>query len=77
MPGKPAQNGYIESFNARLREECMSVSWFASLEHAQSTFDEWVRDYNEVRPHSSLANLAALQYIARVKGTSDSKLPSD
>lgn len=76
MPGKPTQNGYIESFNGRLREECMSTSWFESLAHAQSTFDAWVRDYNEVRPHSSLANLAPLQYIARVMGTSVAKLVS-
>lgn len=76
MPGKPVQNGYIESFNGRLREECMSANWFPSLADAQATLDAWVRDYNEVRPHSSLANLTPLQYVARVMGTSVSKLVS-
>ena len=76
MPGKPTQNGYIESFNGRLREECMSTSWFGSLAEAQAGLDAWVRDYNEVRPHSALANLAPLQYVARVMGTSVTKLVS-
>jgi putative transposase len=76
MPGKPVQNGYIESFNGRLREECMSANWFSSLTHAQDILDHWVRDYNEVRPHSALANLAPLQYVARLVGTTVSKLVS-
>jgi putative transposase len=76
MPGKPVQNGYIESFNGRLREECMSANWFSSLTHAQDVLDQWVRDYNEVRPHSALANLAPLQYVARLVGTTVSKLVS-
>ena len=58
MPGKPVQNGYIESFNGKLRDECLSASWFRSLTEAQTILDRWVDDYNKVRPHSSLANLA-------------------
>lgn len=77
MPGKPVQNGYIESFNARLREECMSATWFMSLEHATTVLDAWVRDYNEVRPHSALANLAPLEYIALIAGTSVSTIVSE
>lgn len=76
MPGKPVQNGYIESFNGKLRSECLSVSWFGSIADAQSSLDAWVRDYNEVRPHSSLSNLAPLQYVAKVMGTSVAKLIS-
>ena len=76
MPGKPVQNGYIESFNGKLRSECLSVSWFESLADAQAALDGWVRDYNEIRPHSSLANLAPLQYVARVIGTSVANLIS-
>lgn len=76
MPGKPVQNGYIESFNGKLRSECLSVSWFSSLAEAQIALDAWVRDYNEVRPQSSLANLSPLQYVARVIGTSVAKLVS-
>jgi putative transposase len=74
MPGKPVQNGYVESFNGKLREECLSASWFTTLHDAQSDLDDWVTDYNEVRPHSALANLAPLQYAARVIGTSVSNL---
>ena len=74
LPGKPVQNGYIESFNGRLREECLNTSWFTSLADAQAGLDRWVADYNGVRPHSSLANLAPLQYVARVVGTTVSTL---
>jgi putative transposase len=76
MPGRPTQNGYIESFNGKLREECLSGSWFRSLAEAQTVLDGWVEDYNKVRPHSSLANLAPLQYLARIVGTTVSKLNS-
>lgn len=53
-PGKPTQNAFIESFNGRLREECLNTSWFVSLEDARRTLEAWRRDYNEERPHSSL-----------------------
>lgn len=76
MPGKPTQNAYIESFNGRLRDECLSTSWFESLADAQAGIDAWVTDYNEVRPHSVLANLAPLQYLAKVMGVSVEKLDS-
>jgi len=76
MPGKPAQNGYIESFNGRLREECLSASWFESLDEAQRALAAWVRDYNEVRPHSALSNLAPLEYIARITQASVATLVS-
>lgn len=73
-PGRPTQNGFIESFNARLRDECLSATWFESLEHAQEVLDDWVRDYNEVRPHSALDNLSPLAYLAKVTGTCASRL---
>lgn len=69
-PGKPTQNGYIESFNGKLRDECMRGSWFESLAAAQVALDIWMRDYNEVRPHSSLADMAPVEYVANVLGTS-------
>lgn len=53
-PGKPTQNAFIESFNGRLREECLNTSWFVSLEDARWTLEAWRRDYNDERPHSSL-----------------------
>ena len=55
-PGKPVENAYIESFNGRLRRECLDESWFLSIEDAKIRIEEWRRDYNERRPHSSLGD---------------------
>ena len=52
-PGKPMQNGSIESFNGRFREECLDQSWFTSLAEAERTIEAWRLDYNEHRPHTS------------------------
>ena len=54
QPGKPVQNAYIESFNSRFRDECLSQHWFASLSHMRSVVDNWREDYNHHRPHSAL-----------------------
>jgi len=54
-PGKPMQNGYIESFNGRMRDELLNESLFIDLDHARQLIDAWVTDYNTARPHSSLA----------------------
>src|SRR4029077_17563614 len=56
-PGKPVENGYIESFNGRLRDECLNVEVFWSVEDARAKLEKWRVDYNVHRPHSSLANL--------------------
>ena len=53
-PGKPMQNGSIESFNGRFREECLDQSWFTSLPEARRVIEAWRLDYNEHRPHTSL-----------------------
>lgn len=53
-PGKPMQNGYIESFNGRMRDELLNESLFFGLAHARRAILEWVEDYNTERPHSSL-----------------------
>jgi len=53
-PGKPMQNGSIESFNGRFREECLDQSWFTSLAEARRIIEAWRVDYNEQRPHTSL-----------------------
>jgi putative transposase len=55
-PGKPVENGYIESFNGRLRDECLNVEVFLDLADAHSKIERWRRDYNQQRPHSSLAD---------------------
>ena len=54
-PGKPVENAFIESFNGKLRDECLSIHWFTSLRDAQQIIEQWRRDYNTVRPHRSLA----------------------
>lgn len=53
-PGKPVENAYIESFNGRLREECLNLHWFSSIEDAKIKIEAWRKDYNEQRPHSAL-----------------------
>lgn len=54
QPGKPTQNAFIESFNGRFRDGCLNQQWFRSLEDARRIIDAWRKDYNEIRPHSSL-----------------------
>jgi putative transposase len=53
-PGKPVQNAVIESFNGRLRDECLKQEWFTCLWEAQHTIERWRGDYNQQRPHSAL-----------------------
>ena len=53
-PGRPVENGFIESFNGRLRDECLNVEWFSSLHEAQQTLARWRIHYNHQRPHSAL-----------------------
>jgi putative transposase len=62
-PGKPVENAYIESFNGRLRDECLNENWFLTLEHARRIVEEWRIDYNTARPHSSLGNLTPEEFI--------------
>ncbi len=63
-PGKPVQNAYIESFNGRLRDECLNEHWFQSLPHARRIIEDWRIDYNRDRPHSSLGNLSPVEFRA-------------
>ena len=53
-PGKPMQNGYVESFNGRMRDELLNESLFFGLDHARNAIAEWREDFNTARPHSSL-----------------------
>ena len=57
-PGKPTDNGFIETFNSRFRQECLNQHWFLSLEDAQEKIEGWRKEYNEVRPHSSLGDVS-------------------
>ena len=64
QPGKPMQNGRCESFNGRLREECLRVSWFENLFDARRKIADWRKDYNEQRPHSSLGYQTPAEFAA-------------
>jgi len=61
-PGRPTQNGFIESFNGTLRNECLNENWFVSLTEARQIVETWRKKYNEVRPHSSLGYLTPEEY---------------
>ena len=61
-PGKPNQNAYIESFNGRLRDECLNEHWFTSVAHAQVVIEAWRREYNEERPKKGLGGLTPAAY---------------
>lgn len=61
-PGRPMQNGYIESFNGRMRDELLNESLFVDLDQARRLIDDWVTDYNTARPHSSLGYKTPADY---------------
>ncbi len=63
-PGKPTDNAYVESFNGRLREECLNVNWFLSLEDARAKIEAWRQDYNESRPHTALGQVPPAEFAA-------------
>ncbi len=70
QPGKPTQNGRLESFNGKLREECLRVSWFQNLFDARSKIGAWRKEYNEERPHSSLGYRTPKEFAAQLKAES-------
>ena len=74
QPGKPTQNGFIESFNGRFRDECLNEYWFSDISHARKTISEWRQDYNECRPHSTLNYQTPSEFAAGWrKGNSESE----
>lgn len=66
-PGKPTDNPFIESFNGSLRDECLNIHWFLSLEDAQDKLDSWRREYNHERTHSSLNDMTAAEFILSLR----------
>ena len=62
-PGKPVENAYIESFNGKLREECLNLHWFHAIEEAKEKIEAWRVDYNEHRPHSALNDQTPSEFI--------------
>jgi putative transposase len=66
QPGKPQQNGYVESFNGKLRDECLNVSWFENLWDARRKIAAWQTEFNEERPHSSLGYQTPAEYARQL-----------
>ena len=64
-PGKPVENAFIESFNGRLRDECLNVHQFTSMAEAQHIIEAWRLDYNQRRPHSSLGHLTPNEFVGQ------------
>ncbi len=63
----PVENAYIESFNGRLRDECLNANIFYNLEEAKNVVEKWREEYNDWRPHSSLGNQTPSEYAKRSK----------
>ena len=68
-PGKPWQNGALESFNGKFRDECLNMEWFRSRGEAKVLIEAWRKHFNEVRPHSSLGYLTPAEFAAKLQQT--------
>lgn len=66
-PGKPMENGFVESFNGKFRDECLKEHWFLNLAEARSRIEAWAEEYNTDRPHSSLGMLTPKEFAALSK----------
>jgi putative transposase len=66
-PGRPMENGFIESFNGRLRDECLNAELFSDLVDARTKLEAWKQDYNQHRPHSSIGNLTPIEFANSVR----------
>ena len=66
QPGKPNQNAYAESFNGRLRDECLNTYWFTHLLQARALIEAWRREYNEERPKQALGGLTPRAYAKQL-----------
>lgn len=75
-PGKPVQNAFAESFNGRLRDECLNESWFVSLADAQQIIEAWRIDYNETRPHSGLGDRTPAEFAQALQDATSSSYQS-
>jgi putative transposase len=74
QPGKPQQNGYVESFHGKLRDECLNVSWFENLWDARRKIAAWRVEYNEERPHSALGYQTPAAFARQLLPSSGSAL---
>jgi putative transposase len=77
QPGKPTQNCFVESFNGTVRDECLNEYLFFSLDHAREVIGKWLDDYNEARPHSSLAGLPPGRFLKEWNKINQENLSSE
>src|SRR5438552_10797318 len=75
--GRPMENGYMESFNGRFRDECLNENWFSDLGDAREKIAHWKQDYNERRPHSSLQYRTPVEFAAQSAVSPRSTGPQD
>lgn len=73
-PGKPVDNCFVESFNSRFRAECLNSHYFDSISEAKMIIEEWRKEYNEFRPHSTLKGLTPKDFLEQFKSKSTQKL---
>jgi putative transposase len=73
-PGKPTQNAFVESFNGRLRDECLNETLFTSMAQTRAVLAAWRQDYNTIRPHSKLGGLTPAE-IAGQRGWGHAPIP--
>jgi len=66
-PGKPTDNCFIETFNGSLRDECLNVHWFESIDEAKEKIEAWRRDYNESRPHQALKTMTPAEFVRQTR----------
>ncbi|MDM7573770.1 integrase core domain-containing protein, partial [Xanthomonas fragariae] len=69
QPGKPNQNAYVESFNGRLRDECLNEHWFPTLLHARTEIERLRREYNEDRPKKAIGGMTPAAYAQHLANT--------
>lgn len=65
-PGKPTENPFIESFNGKFRDECLSMHWFLNIRHAKEVIEQWRIEYNTERPHSSLDYMTPSEFVSQL-----------
>lgn len=73
-PGKPTDNAFIESFNGKVRQECLNQHWFLNLQDAKAKLDSWRDDYNHNRPHSSIGYQSPEEFAKSCVFTGGKKL---
>lgn len=76
-PGKPIENAYAESFNGRLRDECLNEHWFSSIGHARDLIGTWQKEYNHERPHSSLGNATPAEFADQWRLAESTRITSN